>query len=77
MAQAMDTPGPQSYVALLGFSQKPKQRVARGPFSSRQPKSPAYSFPVAISESRTRHNRALGKRGKSRRRWAKRFFCES
>ena len=46
MAQAMDTPGPQSYVALLGFSQKPKQRIARGPFSSKEHKSPAFQFPV-------------------------------
>jgi hypothetical protein len=46
IVQAMDTPGPQNYVALLGFSQKPKQRLNRGPFSSKEHKSPAFQFPV-------------------------------
>jgi hypothetical protein len=46
--QAMDTPGPQHYVPLEGFAQKPKLRLTRGPANSKIPKGPTHVFPVCL-----------------------------
>ena len=42
----MDMPGPQDYVPVVGFAQKTKMRLTRGPPNSKNSKAPAHVFPV-------------------------------
>ena len=44
--QAMYMPGPQDYVPGVGFAQKIKMRLTRGPPNSKNLKAPAHVFPV-------------------------------
>lgn len=46
--QAMDMPGPQDYVPVVGFAQKTKMRLTRGPPNSKNSKAPAHVFPVLL-----------------------------